>query len=316
MQVSELALIHNLFNVEKQIQYGEIMVSNKIIISICVILLSMELAGAATLNAGQGQAYATIQSAIDAANTGDVISVSEGMYSENLVIKKDGISIIGKNKEKTIIDGKNSGSGIRIDGANNVKISGFTVQNSAGSGKEDAGITLYSANNNFIANSILVNNSVGISVYSDSSSNIVSGNDIKSSGRYGIFIFKSNDNRISNNNIQNNKIGIYADSARTNRIYSNNFIDNSDQAYDNSGMNSWDDGKSGNYWSKYAILGSAGAKDNYQLSRPVTIKEEEVPVPGEQINAEGEAGKPSPGFTGTVVLGLLVTVWILVGRRR
>ncbi len=294
----------------------KIMVSNKILISICVILLSIEFASAATLNVGQGQTYTTIQSAIDAANTGDVISVVEGTYSENLVVKKNGISIIGSNKEKIIIDGKKTGSGIRIDGANNVKISGFTVQNSGGSGKEDGGITLYSANNNFIANVILVTNVVGISIYSDSNNNVVSGNDIKSSGRYGISIFKSNDNKIYNNNIQNNKIGIYADSARTNSIYSNNFIDNSDQAYDNSGMNSWDDGKSGNYWSKYAILGGANAKDNYQLSRPVTIKEEEVPAPAEQKKAEGETGKPSPGFTGMAVLGLLVMVWVLVVRRR
>ncbi|MCZ7381240.1 MAG: right-handed parallel beta-helix repeat-containing protein [Candidatus Methanoperedens sp.] len=244
------------------------MAYNKIIIGICLIILNIGFASAATLNVGQGQAYATIQSAIDAAKTGETISVAEGTYSENIVVKTSGISIIGMNKEKTIIDGKKIGSVIKIDQANNVKVSGFTVQNSGGSGQSDGGISLYSANNNIIANMIIVNNVMGISIYSGSNNNIVSGNDIKSS-KYGIFIFSSSDNKIYNNNIHINKIGIYCDSARTNHIYSNNLIDNNDQAYDNSGLNSWDDGKSGNYWNvNKGILGGKNAKDNYPLDYP------------------------------------------------
>jgi parallel beta-helix repeat protein len=68
---------------------------------------------------------------------------------------------------------------IKIDQANDIKVSGFTIQNSGGSGQYDAGISLYRASNNFIANVILVNNVVGISLYSGSNSNVVSGNDIK-----------------------------------------------------------------------------------------------------------------------------------------
>lgn len=298
----------------------ENMVSNKILISICVILLSIEFASAATLNVGQGQTYSTIQSAIDAAKTGDVISVAEGTYSENLVVKTNGISIIGKDKEKTIIDGKKTGSTIKIDQANNVKVSGFTIQNSGGSGQSDAGISLYRANNNFIANVILVNNAVGISIYQGSNNNIVSGNDIKSSGKYGVFVYSANDNKIYNNNIQKNKFGFYGDSAKTNHIYSNNFIDNNDQAYDNSGMNSWDDGTSGNYWSKYIILGGANAKDNYPLSRAVTIKYEELAVPAEQKTQEGttqgETGKSTPGFTGITVLISLIAIGLLKATRK
>lgn len=308
MQLSELALIHNLFNVGKPIRIGEIMVSSKILISICVILLNIGAASAATLNVGQGQTYTTIQSAINAAKTGDVISVSEGTYLENLVVKTNGISIIGQNKEKTIIDGKKTGSVIRIE-ANNVKVSGFTVQNSGGSGQSDGGVSLYRANNNEMANLILVNNVVAISIYQDSNSNIVSGNDIRQNSKYGVFVFASNDNKIFNNNIQGNGIGFYGDTARTNRIYSNNFIDNTNQAYDNSGMNSWDDGKSGNYWSKYTILGGANAKDNYPLSKPVTIKEEAISVPTGQKTAE--TGKSTPGFTGIAVLFSFIGIGIL-----
>ncbi|MBU4373208.1 MAG: hypothetical protein KKD69_03970 [Euryarchaeota archaeon] len=121
-------------------------------------MLNIGFASAATLNVGQGQTYATIQSAIDAAKTGDVISVAEGTYLENLVVKTNGISIIGKNKEKTIIDGKKTGSVIKIEQTNNVKVSRFLIQNSGGSGQYDAGITLYRANNNLVAN---VSNSCG-----------------------------------------------------------------------------------------------------------------------------------------------------------
>jgi parallel beta-helix repeat protein len=285
------------------------MVNNKIIIFIGLIILNTGFASAATLNVGQGQTYTTIQSAIDAAKAGDVISVAEGTYSENLVVKMNGISITGENKEKTIIDGKKTGSVVKIDQANNVKVSGFTIQNSGGSGKEDAGISIYSANGNTIANVILVNNIVGISIYSKSSSNIISGNDIKSNSNNGIFIYDSSDNRIDNNNIQNNKFGIYADSARNNHIYSNNFIDNTNQAYDNSGMNSWDDGTSGNYWSKYTILGGANAKDNHPLASAVSIKEEAIPVSAGQM-APGETGKQSPGFAGFAVLVSLIVIGI------
>ena len=151
------------------------MKGNKIVFSLIALLLGTGLAGAATLNVGQGQQYTTIQSAIDAAVAGDVISVSEGTYYENVYVRTGGVFIIGKDKEKTNIDGQKTGSVIRIE-ASDVTISGFTIQNNGGSGKEDAGITIYSASNNLIANSIIANNTAGVAIYSSSNGNVVSGN--------------------------------------------------------------------------------------------------------------------------------------------
>ncbi|MFH1322668.1 MAG: right-handed parallel beta-helix repeat-containing protein, partial [Methanobacteriota archaeon] len=253
---------------------------------------------------GQGQEYSTIQSAIDASEIGDVISVSEGTYYENVVMTKSSIVIMGKNKEKTIIDGKKTGSVIRIE-TDDVTISGLTIQNNGGSGKEDAGVSLYNANNNKIVNSIFINNTAGIAIYQSSNNNVIAGNKIQSNGRQGINIFSSLDNKIYGNQIQGNQIGIYADSARGCMIYGNNLIDNIEQAFDNSEMNSWDNGKSGNYWNTHKttgavnILGDGKAKDNYPLSNAVTLKDVPITIPTPRMQGEkteSEKGKSTPGF--------------------
>lgn len=272
-------------------------------------------ANAATLNVGQGEAYTSIQSAIDAASTGDTILVNEGTYRENPLIKTGGISIIGKNNEKTIIEGKKTSSGIRIDEVNNVIVSGFTVRNSGGGAQEDAGVTIYKGNSNTVLNMIFESNSVGISIYQGSNNNIVSGNSIESNSGYGIYLYASNDNKIFNNNIKNNKIGIYAYSAKTNSVYSNNLIDNKDQAYDNSGLNSWDFDKTGNYWSDYngsgeyvIKLGGKNAKDNFPQMRAFSLKTE--PIPAQSVQKVDEAGKSTPGFTVFASIILLIVIGI------
>src|SRR3989304_4361285 len=132
------------------------MVLKNIIIFICLTLSLTGLASAATLNVGQGQTYATIQSAIDAAKTGDTILVNEGTYDENPLIKTNGISLLGNNRDKTIIEGKKTSSGIRIDEVNNVIVSGFTVKNSGGGGADAAGITIYKGNGNTVSNLIVI----------------------------------------------------------------------------------------------------------------------------------------------------------------
>jgi parallel beta-helix repeat protein len=292
------------------------MVSRKIILIVYLLILNAGLASAETLNVGKGQAYSTIQSAIDAAKNGDTILVGEGTYNENPRIKTNGISILGNNKEKTILEGGKSSSGIRIDEVNNVVLSGFTIRNSGGGGQEDAGITIYKGNDNTVSNMNILSNSVGISIYQSSNNNVISGNDIESNYGNGIYIYASNDNKIFNNNIKNNKIGIYVYSAKTNRIYSNNMIDNKDQAYDNSGLNSWDLDKTGNYWSdnrgsnEYVIaLGGKNVKDNFPLKSAISIRSE--PVATEPASKESEAAKSTPGFTIFASIISLIAIGIL-----
>jgi hypothetical protein len=52
---------------------------------------------AATLTVGTGGTYATIQAAVDAANSGDVILVSAGTYNEMVIVTKS-LSILGPNE--------------------------------------------------------------------------------------------------------------------------------------------------------------------------------------------------------------------------
>ena len=55
-------------------------------------------AGATTFVVGPGQ---SIQAAIDAAPSGSTIQVRPGTYAENLVIAKDGITLLGSGSSTT-----------------------------------------------------------------------------------------------------------------------------------------------------------------------------------------------------------------------
>jgi len=179
-----------------------------------------------SVNASPNVIYvsSTIQEAINRANPGDTIFVKKGTYPENVVVNKS-VSLVGEDRDSTIIDGVGTGSVISVM-ASNVTIQGFTIQNS---GKEvsDGGIFMVLSSDSNISYNKIIDNNVGISLYL-SSSNVFSGNDIYSNTEYGINL---------------------ASFSVNNTIYHNNF-NNSVQASSDL-KNIWDYEGEGNYWSDY-----------------------------------------------------------------
>jgi len=153
-------------------------------------------------NINTGLGYATIQEAINAPETmdGHTIFVEAGTYYENIVVNKS-ISLIGEDRETTIIDGNRTGTVICMS-ACNVTITEFTIQNG------DYGISLkYSHSNNITRNLIKNNVFDGIGV-ADSGANTIKQNVILNN-QFGIYLSCSSDNTIEENTLRNNSLGIW-----------------------------------------------------------------------------------------------------------
>ena len=146
--------------------------------------------------------YLTIQDAIDAAKSGDTIIVGPGVYYETLYIDKP-LSLMGENRENTIIIGSGHGSVIYIS-SDNVLLKGFTVK---GSGNNyigpfdggDAGIILNSCKRCILSDLVATGNCIGIFL-NTSDGNIIKDNIVYSNSRDGIRLRMSNRNVIIRNN--------------------------------------------------------------------------------------------------------------------
>ena len=146
--------------------------------------------------------YQHIQDGIDNVFEGYTIYVKNGTYYENVLVNKT-INLDGEKPSSTIIDGGGVGNVVAIT-AENVRLSGFTIQN-GGNDLFDAGIKtrLYWTNGSSeIKNNIIKNNKQGIYLYW-SSWNEIRGNIIEDNSN-GIYLWGSYNNIIDNNTIQNN----------------------------------------------------------------------------------------------------------------
>jgi parallel beta-helix repeat protein len=216
--------------------------------------------------------YAKIQWAVGNATDGDTIFVRSGTYSENIVIDKS-ITLIGENRNSTIIDGSETESVIFIKTANNVNVQRFTlkksgtllynssgvlIERSNGSVISDNtiwanhnGISLFYSSNTVIrANNISKNFYDGVSLYW-STNNRIEDNTVSSNNGGGISLYWSSNNVISANTIVNNSNGMsLAFSSDNNVIYDNNF-NNTLQVWSYESTNFWSCDGEGNYWSDY-----------------------------------------------------------------
>jgi parallel beta-helix repeat protein len=174
-------------------------------------------------NINTGLGYATIQEAINANETlnGHAIFVETGTYYENVVVNKT-ISLIGENKEATIIDGCATGTVVVRAEMTKLTISNFTVR---GSGPGWPGIMIYSASYCNVSNNNIVDNDDGLSLFG-SSNNEIYGNDIMTNRWSGIAGDYVSNNNIHNNNIANNQYGVLLGHSLNNTIYRNNIANN------------------------------------------------------------------------------------------
>ena len=101
--------------------------------------------------------YATIQDAIDAANSGDTIEVWSGTYTENIDVNIP-LTIVGNNSANTIIDGAGLGDVVTIP-TSGVNFYGFGVTNS---GAGNTGILLHNADNCRIENNTVYGFPIGV----------------------------------------------------------------------------------------------------------------------------------------------------------
>jgi parallel beta-helix repeat protein len=107
-------------------------------IALCAPLITgiCKPAGATTLcvnPGGTGGCFSKIGLAVSAALPNDTINVASGTYKEDVVIGK-ALSLIGTNRNNTIIDATGLSNGVYIDGLDhtglsNVVVRGFTVEN-------------------------------------------------------------------------------------------------------------------------------------------------------------------------------------------
>ncbi|MFQ6106443.1 MAG: NosD domain-containing protein [Thermoplasmata archaeon] len=169
--------------------------------------------------------YTTIQAAVNAANAGDIIYVFGGTYSENVIVSKS-LSLIGEDKQATIIDAGSTGSAVTIT-SDSVNISGFTLTNS-GSLAGDAGVILDSVHYCTITDVITTGNTDGIFLFS-SGTNTISLVETYSNFWSGIVTMFSSSNVIDRNNVHSNFFGITLDRSSSNKVRWNNVTDNFNQ---------------------------------------------------------------------------------------
>jgi parallel beta-helix repeat protein len=252
-----------------------------------------------TVNGAGSADFRTIQDAINAAQHGDFINVSRGVYQEHVTINRS-VSLVGENKNTTIIDGGGSGTVVLVT-VDNVTLGGFTVRNG------NSGIIVLSSRNctvkeNFVAGNkergILITMSrdctvhrnhacgspegYGINVNASQNVLVEDNGASNNNGLDGIGLLSSSNSIVRGNTVNGNKLGIWVDKSSSNRVYLNNVFDNGKQTSDNTLLNSWDNGSNGNYYSDYQgadtdgngvgdephVVDENGQVDRFPLIRP------------------------------------------------
>ena len=175
--------------------------------------------------------YSRIQDAVNNASDGDTVYVFNGVYYEQLTINTS-VILLGENKNTTIIDGNNTDGNVITIYADDVTISGFTIQNS-GRQIGDSGVVIYSDYDNIKENIICNNgykryyfNQGGIILY-ECSHNRIENNLITKNRETGIYLHFATNNTIQNNILYDNTyLGVVSNGSSYNQIIQNEVYEN------------------------------------------------------------------------------------------
>ncbi|MDD4247942.1 MAG: PKD domain-containing protein [Methanosarcina sp.] len=194
-----------------------------LLIAFLILLLVAGIGAAAEIIVQPGD---SVQTAVNNAISGDVITIKPGTYTENIIISKDSLTIRSESgkPDNTIIKAKSSTVNVLSVQANDVKISGIKAIGASGSSY--SGIYLSGCNNCIIENNKLMSNGRGIYLVS-SKGCTVSKNTITNNGYYGIVLGSSSKNTISGNTASNDARGIHIGSSDDNTLSGNTVTSNS-----------------------------------------------------------------------------------------
>jgi parallel beta-helix repeat protein len=170
--------------------------------------------------------YTTILDAVDNASDGDTVFIYRGMYNEIIVINKNQLTLIGEDKNTTIISFNRTYHMRQITiNANTCSIENLQITQNNNS-IIPQGI-LINSNYNTIKNSIIFNVTEGIELSAGSESNTIIHNEIKNN-LIGIDASSSTYNNISHNIFANNtQNNIYLSTQSDNNDVSFNTMDTS-----------------------------------------------------------------------------------------
>jgi len=171
------------------------------------------------------QEYPTIQAAVNAAGTGDIIEVDAGTYPENVIVNKT-VTIKGDSATTTIVDGSGNDVVFNIQ-ENNVELHNLTIRN----GGSYSGVTIYYPYSGLtICNTRIIDNVVGV-VVSEADGNIIEDNVFINNQMYSIDVTYSSNAIIRDNQISESAYGVEISDTSSSQVVNNTIFDTSYAIY-------------------------------------------------------------------------------------
>lgn len=182
-------------------------------------------------------AYHTIQSAVDAAHSGDTVRIHSGTYQESVVVSTPHLTIVGAPRNHVVIQNANeSGIGIFVTADPTVipsetstptaTLDGFTLKNVTVSGFDHDGVLLFGVKH-FVLSSVTATNNDDYGLFPIfSSRGVIVACTASGSNDTGIYVGQSHDVVVANNQAFDNVNGIEIENSTRVSATSNSVHDN------------------------------------------------------------------------------------------